>query len=229
MFASSSTRQKIVVEFVGPSGVGKSTLFNYFLSQYGPTGNCRHWRDARKHLRPKRTVTPGLLDAYDFLLRKKIVDLQTRDVDEHTKARLEEFFRGNLDEDRWLSKSPARGIFLREDGIFHNFTAELLAVSNTHLEALTKGRAFVHIDARANVIVSRVMRRESQGGSRPQYAGKTREEVAAEVNDGKERKSALVDRLVKAGHKVLNIDASNLIEEQALTLDNFAKELKTWR
>jgi len=215
-------KPKIVVEFFGPSGAGKSTFGDYVLAHPEMSQLFRPWMEACKgRYRKFRRASDGSLDMQRALLARKLQNLASRDLDNEKKRFLADFFRENLLQECRLIESRARGVFLREDGVFHNFGAEILELPPDKVRLLAEGRLFVRFGGNTEVILRRVQEREKLGGHRPQYQDKSVHQVIEVIERSNQRARALDKLLTLLGHQVLLIDVSDSLELSAHRLSRF--------
>jgi adenylate kinase family enzyme len=163
-------KQALVVEFIGPSGVGKSTLFRKLLDRRSRL----NWATTGEWLRA-HGLTSGvrrLNEREQRLLKLKFGNVAAQQLDISDKVWLVSFFEGNLKEDQAIRKIGIYDCVVREDGIFHNFAEEidvLRATDEAELEGWLQGRAFVFLRADDDVMVERLRARDAEGETRPQH------------------------------------------------------------
>jgi hypothetical protein len=207
----------IRIEFLGPSGIGKTTLSGPLL--------------ADRHLRAELRTFGGLLSTskallgtsrdtwgspatdydsvYASLLGIKTKQLTEMQIPINDHAHLLRFFVENLLEDIRLSGPSSRRVVMREDGLLHNFGSAICRESDTAgLTGLLQRRIVLRLVAPAEVVARRAMVRQAAGGDRPQYVGKSAAQVEQAVRSALERVDATVEALRSAGVPILDMDVS---------------------
>lgn len=213
---------KVVVEFFGPSGVGKSTFEKFLLETTHPDLSLSAWQEAcNSRIRVPRTISSDIRATHGLLLEKKLDNVKQRDFDEHRKEKLSAFFERVINQDLRVLKSSARGLFLRGDGIFHNFGSELLELPEENVQALAKGRLFVRLRGPTKVICERAQKREREGQNRPQYQGKSSDEIIHAIEQATGRSLRLDELLSRMGHHVLAIDVTEPLATSANRVHRF--------
>ena len=108
-----------------------------------------------------------------------------------------------------LDGFPSGGVVFRDDGVFHNLRAQIAEILEADgLHVVLQRRIVVRLTADPAVIARRAMSREQAGGTRPQYAGRTLEEMEWRIRGSLERSEHVVAVMRSAGIPILEIDAS---------------------
>ncbi|THF64140.1 hypothetical protein [Pseudothauera rhizosphaerae] len=153
------------LEFIGPSGVGKTTLASLAVNHLPPcwitkkqakfflegfTENITQTEHEAAFLR-------ALLDAKD----KSITRSFSSDI--HKRKKLMDFFRAELLLDHAILSVLENYRVFSDDGISHNFGVELLAYSDdTGLQSFFSRRDIVHLTASAETILDHLKKRNEQ-------------------------------------------------------------------
>lgn len=207
----------VYVEFIGPSGVGKSTLANALIASdevsvaLAPVGGLIDWTSLElPRLRPA-DVSPILDEMYLEILNRKMTTVLKEESSADAVAGLMKFFAGNLREDLRLASSKASGNVLRGDGLLHNFgriVLELGRQDDRIVRRVAKERVIVSCTAPLDLITDRVISRETAGGSRPQYLGRSRQEVNEHVAASLLRLESTVEAFRQWNAVVIEADIS---------------------
>ena len=162
------------VEFIGAYGVGKTTLFHAIWPQYEHEWYSR--KQLRRHVEDQRIKLFNLPDPrftphFEKLLVLKFRNLIQSEWPMPNKVELYDFFKTQLGLDLYFSYSKlARGLF-SDDGIIHNFAAELTEMMqddaddlklDAFLTHLFKKRALIYLKADPKIIEERLKIRSGE-------------------------------------------------------------------
>jgi hypothetical protein len=137
-----------IVEMIGPSGIGKSTL----LKSLSQTAGCPPWLDlpqaGQEELAKSRATPTPWKPADLFLLERKLTNTLAEQFNVlHRYQHLHNRYR-RLHFDVLLRENPRNGVFLDDDHICHLFTTELVALGQVEPDLFKEfmtGRAFVFL------------------------------------------------------------------------------------
>ncbi len=129
--ANGCTGSSVVVEFFGVTGTGKSTLAKNFYESFADS---------------EKIDLKGILKAYSWelmqwdaareaLFSERVKRLMKSGFPAHDKMRLTNYYYNILNIDFLLSNKIANKIAILEEGIFHNFTEEILEFVENNPEA----------------------------------------------------------------------------------------------
>lgn len=171
----------LLFEFLGPSGVGKTTLATKILSDWD---SYKTQADLMVYAHnPDNAVGHSeheFSSTYATLMKMKVINRLNRDdFTIFTRIKTIEWLCVNLNQDAYLTDN-AKGVFLRDDGLYHAFhdeVLELLLQDFSKFSHLLRNRAFILCEAEPDVIVSRVLERENSGQKLPWVEGKSRDEL----------------------------------------------------
>lgn len=205
---SYSLDSKFILEFIGPSGVGKSTLFKEYFSNVD--FNFYTQNDIYK-VKSKLDEQKILSIIYHELLLNKHNNLLKKDYNAYTISELLNYFSKIVSEDILIQNSYKDCGFILEEGITHNFTTELLQLSNEHLSLLLKNRIIIYLKPEnPNLIVQRIKKRANECGHIViHHKNKTDEELLNIAKQSIENFDKFIDRL-----KGLHIPYIQIIAEE---------------
>lgn len=153
-----------VVEFLGPTGIGKSTLFGQLRIP------SREWMSRAEveiaaNLRYEVLALPGMAPRiYEQLLFAKFREIQALQLDSATKASQARYALNKLLYDAaYRTHRPSRGL-VSDDGICHNFAAQLAhcgrqAQDDGEMRQFLAGRALVRLVASPERILAQLRQR----------------------------------------------------------------------
>ena len=211
------------IEFIGPAGIGKSTIYAEVKKK--AVGNW-FYRENLSDILGKDGGGDGA-ELYLQLLHSKIDHLDRYNhLPSYERIRLISFFSNILLRDLAMSNNdPSSRKFLLDEGLCHNFSEELIDLSDSDLKMLMAKRAFVFVQARdSKTIVDRIRKRESETGRKVAY------HVGLDDNaliDLSETSSSLfnvfIDRVESLGVPVCKIFAEDDIQNQVGHVLDFEK------
>ena len=208
----------VLVEFMGPSGVGKSTLENALLASdevsvvLAPVGGLIDWTSLDLPRLTSEDVSPPVDRMYLELLRRKTKTVLDEAGSADYAASLMKFLAKNLREDLRLVASRASGNVLRSEGLLHNFGKDMLDMERQgagELRRIVGERVIVSCTAPPDLVVDRALSREIAGGHRAHYFGRSRREIADRVASALERTASTIEAFREAGVEVVAVDVSN--------------------
>lgn len=117
-----------IIEFIGPSGVGKTTLYNSLIDRYKNDWYTRDQVRQAVEMHPRATDNLGeeLEQVYSMLIKDKTINIFKQEDQLSRKSYLLQFTFGEMKLDI-LAKSGMlnKGLF-SDDGITHNFGSEFI-------------------------------------------------------------------------------------------------------
>jgi hypothetical protein len=229
----------VLVELMGPSGVGKTTLGRALIAS----------QEAQELLRPagglvdsgtlslpkwSSQVRPSRLDAlYSELLRRKATEVTSRGSSAAAVTHLMSFFSVNLLQDTLINASHHSNNVLCSDGVLHNFGAQLAEIGRDDELAVRdflSNRVILLCTAPPEVIAERALQRESSGGHRPQFFGRSSQEVREYVHGALERVRRSAQQLGELDAPVVEVDMTNPEPKQIASalLGRIAERRSNW-
>ncbi|OQA17233.1 MAG: hypothetical protein BWY63_02470 [Chloroflexi bacterium ADurb.Bin360] len=224
-----------LVEFIGPSGIGKTALFDEMVARRKPEHG---WLTPAESLCwfDQQPVSAPLHDIYEKLLLLKLQEVSLLAIAPSDKYRLLAFFNENLQLDADLNRLELKAPVVCHDGLFHNFSSCLLALDGddpSGFNRLIQNRAFVHCSASAQLIAERILKRNAGGQARPHHRDLTEQELSVQSAKVLEQNSDLVARLKNAGSPCLDLDMAHETGRNIEAVQHFIDSLTSlgvvWR
>jgi hypothetical protein len=218
-----------VVELVGPSGVGKTTLFRHVAPAL-----AKRWyfqKDIAPFMYGGFRLDPEDACAYESLVSAAVAEVAERDVEVSARAASLAFRMRILREDMCvMAGTRPRGFFI-DDGLCHNATRHVLArleAGDRGMERLVRRRAFVFLFAdRVETVVANIKARRLS--SPPLYGnnfrGRSDTELAAMTVASDRDKRALLARLTGLGCRCLVLRAEDGLAANAARVLGFERQL----
>jgi hypothetical protein len=208
-----------VLELIGPSGVGKTTLYRNLQpvidsSWQGPAGSI--FEAVKLNEYP---------DSPHFkLLSKKLESLESRAINSVQKTVLLRYFTGVVlvDYEMHCVPSPhtppliqaSASKYLLDEGLLHNFAKELLDLEDKDFISLVNNKSVIYLRPKvADLVVSRILKRTKEGGHTvAHHQGLNYDELKQLTDATIKNLDSLIGRLKIHGCRVLVLRADSEIE-----------------
>lgn len=221
----------ILVELMGPSGVGKTTLGRALLADKALRAQLRPYGDLKSSVVALQEVPSGTWGTaahrndreYRELLRLKTENVQSQSLSVADLARLLGFHVRILQQDLLLTTHNRDTVVLRDDGLLHNFSADfdLALQQRIDVRSLLAHRVAIFMSAPDSLIARRAIGREQRGESRSQYVGLLSEEAEPIVAAASAQIGRLAKALSRLGVPSLTVDAAAPTQENVAIIRDF--------
>ncbi len=215
---SCSVRTGCQIEFIGPAGVGKSTLFKSLTESLRIAGNRRSdLKGLKKVLDLSKIDSP----THTNLLEAKLSGLLATNYTSYLITDLMSYFLTVVSEDMVMSNLKNEKGFLLEEGLLQNFSQEIMGLKDDSMVSILNGRAIIYLrPVKPSTVVDRIRKRQNEGGHTvPHHIGKTDEELMSIAKSSVILFDVFTERL-----KALKIPFFEIVAE-----DNFDTEaIKTF-
>lgn len=209
-----------IIEFIGPSGVGKTTFLDNFKKTIGT--NWLSIDDIRKITCLKKNNSHSEVIKKILIEKKKNIEKLNRT--EYQKKFIYDYFEEIIRLDFYVSCSKENIQLINDDGIFHNFSNEILCISKKNksaIENLLLKRKIIYFKSSPENILNNLKKRHyrNPGASNDWYGYANKNSKSIQVMIEKFfDESEKIYRIVKSmGATVMTI---NLDEDQ---MDNLEK------
>lgn len=216
--------RELYVEFIGISGVGKTTLYSKWRE------NMRKgltWIGADDYInlfKSKSTVKPAN-NFYQVIIDKKYELYKDKKYDLPTTLRLMRFFFKKIEEEIFITETNLNYTVAMEDGIFHCFEDCLINLNKTHrkeVEKLLKNRICIYCYADPKDIVNHIgKRKQIINRLLPQHRNKNREQLLAFVKNAIQEEQVFLALLQSLNVPILKIKTTDNPEENIKRIDEF--------
>lgn len=150
-----------VIEFIGPSGVGKSTLCSITEKKLSAKWNTLDLIQSTNII----TIDEKLLESHWKVFKAKISSINCLKTKNSVKLKLATYFNKVISININLLHFENEYGFFLEEGICHNFAQELLDLNNEELYSLLKHRHLICILPKDPMfVVDQIKKRTSEGG-----------------------------------------------------------------
>lgn len=213
----------LIIEFVGPQGIGKTTLHSTVFERVR-----EHWfsRRALQGRFPLSKASAHIAALHNDVLFRRMDRLENSNLTAWRRIQRAEQMARVAKESLLLSGSDFPRGFMFEEGLFKNFPQEILDIEAQAAKELWSNRIFIFLRARdPGVVVSRWLARSAERGHVLEYRHSVNEEVRNRV----ENESVLYDRLMRRakslGRPVLTLDAEDSVQHNARMILDFEREI----
>jgi hypothetical protein len=194
-----------IVEFIGPSGIGKSWLLHTILQGSAP----REWRTLQEVAR-NRQIAPRFNHWEVFLLDRKLrAVLATRGIGVVDIYRILPFFFNLLAVDSVLRSEFKTRKIVDDDPLFNNYAGAIIELAQRNQAAfaeLVSNRAFVFLRSHPERILSNIRARQARGQYRVAVEGVSESDLMATVREQVERFQQLRDLVAVSGNPFIEIE-----------------------
>lgn len=218
-----------IVEFLGPSGVGKTTLHDALVHQRDVGDG---WVTVEEYLSHHDEVgRDGVsLDVtHRMLLEWKLRSVSEAEIPVQDKYQVLDFFHRNLLVDLRINAPDVKACVVWHDGLLHNFSDELRELLQHYpadFGALVRNRAVVHCHSTPEQVAAHIMQRQRDGHIRPQHKGLGETALVAYSAEGLATNAGFVRRLSEHSLACLEVDTADDISENVQRVREFVISLQ---
>ncbi len=222
-----SSQKPLYIEFLGVSGVGKSTIFNALQKKekFWLTVN-EHNNSLGKHQRVKFDKN----SAEQRLAEQRWKYLKEKNYLPTDKLRVAYWNYVILNSDALLQKNNKNSIVLSDEGMVLSFSDAIMDLENENsklLDDFLKNRAFVYCTARPDVILKRIESRRKQTGKVvAQHKTNSNQELLEIISQETKERDNLVDFLKRRNKPLLVIDTSEELDKNLSKVLTFIREFQ---
>jgi len=220
----------LYVEFIGASGVGKSTLYSELRK------NKKTWLEVREFMKMNPVNSNIIFDRqeiYQRIAALKLELISNQKLEATDKFRIIHWGYRTLIEDTAISRFNQNATVISEEGLLHNFgdVIELLSDTNElNLKEIIKNRAIIYCYNSAENIVNHIKNRESTTGRIvSHHKNKTDEELLQIIQQELKNKETFVKFLEANQLPVLKINTSQDFQENLNKAIHFIENLQKKR
>lgn len=209
-----------IIEFFGPSGVGKSTVCNYYLNHY----RFKFGKEilTRKDLNAySKGIRFRLQGFQDKVLGMKIENTGKKNIDPLIKYEEICHFKRFMDHDFLITHYLNDKIFfLDEERFLHYFLKDNL-FTEQETSSYLKNRVFIFCYAPVEKIMKNIKKREKKSHTVWVHKNLNDRELYDYVDKQLKKELQVYRKLEKMGATVIKIDIRQNLNENRIILDNF--------
>ena len=222
--ATKKPKKSIFIEFIGPAGIGKTTLFNEIAGK--TTGDWFHKGQNKSSIISKNAdkVDGG---THWKLLYNKAKNLEERNLNGYRKIKLMKYFTNVAFNDFNMRHNEFKKGFLLEEGLCHNFSKEINKLSETEFRHLMSSRALIYLMPRDSMtVVQRIHKRKREEGRIVTHHIGLNDWALKEIAENSVKSfNRLIERAEKLGIPCCRIFAENPTSKNAETILAFEKQI----
>ncbi len=213
-----------IVEFLGPSGVGKSTLLEAL--KHHTVGEW-YYRDniPQLKLREREDNLDGAL--HWEMLHAKFMYMDKRSLNGFRKAKLMNYHTQVVMNDLQLRYGMSARGFLLDEGLCHNYSREVGALSDADFISIMSDRALVYVKPNEiSTVVKRIRQRTQNGGHTvTHHVGLSDDELCSVAEKSVDSANALTRRAKEMDIPVCIVFAEDSIEDSIGSLLRFEQHI----
>lgn len=162
-----------------------------------------------------------------YLLAQKFSDLNEKDLEEHKKLKLMQYFLKVAMNDAVVESILSDNLLMFDEGLFHNFAKQINELLDDQLKELTRDRAFIFLEARdpKTVVQRRRKRFKETGVIVTHHVGLNYLEMEKDVANSQVQFATLKRRLMVVDVPHCTVFAEDSIEYNCSVLAAFEKQL----
>lgn len=220
-------KSPLYIDFMGPSGVGKTTLFNV---AYKNRDLLKPWFTPAELIHNSKEKKNNIIDD----IYQDVAELKFNDIKEQAfynpVQKLQQFAFVNkvLKEEINIQNLNKNHAIVFEDGFYHVYGREivqLLQQDENKYNLFIKNRALILCVAPANIIAEQIFKRKNKEGLRAQHIGKNLKELIVDQEKVLKERREIADFIKQKNVPVLTIDTSKNIEKNAKNVLDFIESL----
>ncbi len=221
-----SVNHTFIIEFMGPSGVGKTTLRNYYLKQYSTsfTGGIITEKFLETHTLNLNEKDIENTEIYDILFYQKLLTLNQKRSNFVKTNRQVRLFYKTLAEDFIIRNYSHKKYAFLDQHIFKFFTENFLQLEDSETQKeLLKNRIIVYCHAAPKTVVEYIKKRAASGKISFKHQGKNESQLYSTLTDHMANRKPQIQKLKEYGACIITINTENSLKENAKLLDDYLK------
>jgi len=217
----------IKVEFIGPPGVGKSTIFKETLRLRENDGEWITSKELLKSLDNYSNYNYEIKE-YDVLLGNYFKQILSKNLPIRNKIKLLKYFLKITTEDELVNKFAGKQIVVFSEGLFHNGNNCIMDIEKTNpdiFRQIIQKKAIVNCINQPDIILEYIKKRNEKEKLRMVHRDLTDSELFVKTKSSIKRKKELMQLLIKYNVPCLEINTADNITENAHKVRNFINSL----
>lgn len=214
------------VEFIGPSGVGKSTIIKEMVLQ---KTKDEKWVVAGELTNRYEKSDNIACKIYDDLLKIHTEQMMSRPTTPlRKKITLLRYYLKLVSEEELINMVAGNNTVVFHEGLFHNGGSSIIELEKTHPDVFLKiirNKAIVNCTADPETIVKYVRNRQKQGTRRSMLEGYNDRELMEKAQSALNKKKELVELLQNHQIPCLEINTTESIAQNAHKIRSFLKQI----
>jgi septin family protein len=222
------TGSPLYIEFIGPSGVGKSTLYNEAKRQ----NKQNNWIGAKEFVKVSNYHIDDTFYSpkYDNLAEVKLQYFPIKDISSWDRMKLIAYFYSNIRREVIINLNNKNSTVVFEGGILHNFDLEIASLHQSKpalFKELIDKRAIVYCCNTPENIAKQILKREKETGQiRAHHKTNSFEELVKQQKDFLEMNETHIETFSRYQVPVLTVDTSDNLAKNAHKVNAFIRKLQ---
>lgn len=214
----------LIIEFMGASGVGKTTLRDYYLKHH--TTNFQRAviteQDLSKYIIEPEEEPSDKNEFYNHLYLLKLKRMsQSNDTFFKSNRRVNLFYK-YLHNDYLIRNFLNDKTALLDQHVFKFFTEDFNRLGESSVKmGFLKNRVIIYCSASPEQIVAYIQKRSKSGSTRSVHFNKQKGELLKETKEHLEARKNDIDKLEKSGAQIIRVDTELELAENTKVIDNF--------
>lgn len=216
-----SNKNTLIIEFMGPSAVGKTTLCNYFIKNHKSPliNNFLTSRD----LIPYGNNKVKLTGIHEVLFSERINTLSKNATGNSKFIKISNFYY-HLKNDFIINNYFSNKVFILDEHLIHSFYQLPDILVKLHPTDFLKNRVFINCSISVEALTHNVRKRIKQGTAAPGYKDLTDEEIWESAKKRLKNKNKSAQTLQDMGASVLTLNMENELNKNLILIDNFLED-----
>lgn len=217
----------LIVEFMGPSGVGKTTLRDYYLihHKFSFEGEVITEKEVKNYHFNFEESKSEKEKIYRLLLAaqlKKISDTKDSFIKTHRRLNL---FYDTLKNDFLIRNYLSDTIVFMDQHVFKFFANDFIHLKETEQkQEFLEHRIIIYCKASPETIINHIEKRKQTGTTRPVHQQRESEELHRQLEEHLAERKKDVQMLKKNGAHLLEINTEKSLAENTKLIDKFMTE-----
>lgn len=214
----SQVNHPISIEFIGVSGVGKSTLYHRLMKFQSIYPSLIEFKKLISE--PNIQTILDNQEVYQLLAKKRWLTIQNQDLLDADRFRIAHWNYLTLLDDALVQEYNQGYVVITDEGILHNFSNEIIDLAAESPNLLTdflKNRAVIYCYSSAETILNQIRKREKESGRVvSHHKNLSDEELIGLINVELKHKEMFVEVLKNYECKVLRLNIREINEVDLL-------------
>lgn len=201
--------EKLYVEFIGPAGVGKSTVFKALMKDSRSLIKLDDYR-RNGNIQPAK-INTEFDEIYHNLISHKLDQVYQNNFSPLDKIQVLAYFHRVVEGDRIVMLHDRRNVVISDEGLLHNFRQgmEHEILHGRIPSSFLANRMVINCHSTPERIAEQILKRHRDNGTiLPQHKNKTVRQLALDLNLVCQQILTYKKILIQTGLPVLDIDTS---------------------
>ncbi|MGO3182955.1 MAG: shikimate kinase [Aequorivita sp.] len=218
------TKNNLIVEFMGPSGVGKTTLRDFYLKhhKFPFKGEMMTEKDLKKYDLKLDESNMGKVEIYELLFSAKLKELsEAQDSFIKTNRRLNLFYN-SLKIDFFIRNYLSEKQVFLDQHVFKFFANDFIQLKETEQkQEFLRNRIIIYCKASPEKIMEYIEKRNRTDTTRPVHQNRDSKLLHLQLQEHLTQREKDVQMLKQNGAHILEINTENSLSKNSELIDDF--------